>query len=211
MRHPQSLFVAVVLAALLAVTGLTGPASAASHSRHGSARTTGQNGASVVSEKRISDRIVDLTVQSPALGRTATVRLITPDGWDHRRHGQHWPVLYLLHGCCDTPDSWTRETDVEEIPALRDVLVVTPEGGPVGWYSDWWNHGAGGPPAWETFHLTEVRRLLERSYGAGKRRVIAGLSMGAAGAMTYAHATAGCSALRPPTAASFTRLRIPTA
>jgi S-formylglutathione hydrolase FrmB len=64
--------------------------------------------------------------------------------------------------------------------------VVTPEGGAAGWYSDWWNHGAGGPPAWETFHLTEVRRLLERGYGAGERRVIAGLSMGGAGALTYA-------------------------
>ena len=159
MRHSLRFVMVVVLAALLAVTGLVGTASAASHSRHGAARAT-QDGAYVVSEKRISDRIVDLTVQSPALGRTAVVRLITPRGWDQRRHGQRWPVLYLLHGCCDTPDSWTRETDVEEIPALRDVLVVTPEGGDVGWYSNWWNHGAGGPPAWETFHLTEVRRLL---------------------------------------------------
>jgi S-formylglutathione hydrolase FrmB len=186
MRHRQSWVAAVVLAAVLVVTGVLGPAAAASHSRHGSARPTAHDGAYVVSEKRIGDRIVDLTVQSPALGRTAIVRLITPKGWDQRRHGQRWPVLYLLHGCCDTPDSWTRETDVEEIPALRNVLVVTPEGGAVGWYSNWWNHGAGGAPAWETFHLTEVRRLLEREYGAGKRRVIAGLSMGGAGAMTYA-------------------------
>ena len=182
MRHSQRFVMAFVLAALLAVTGVAGTASAPSCS----ARATGQAGAYVVSEERISDRIVDLTVQSPALGRTAIVRLITPRGWDQRRHGQRWPVLYLLHGCCDTPDSWTRETDVEEIAALRNVLVVTPEGGEVGWYSNWWNHGAGGPPAWETFHLTEVRRLLERGYGAGKRRVIAGLSMGGAGAMTYA-------------------------
>jgi diacylglycerol O-acyltransferase / trehalose O-mycolyltransferase len=186
MRHPQRFVVAVVMAALLAVAGLGGAASAASDSRDGSSRATGQHGAYVVSEKRIGDRIVDLTVQSPALGQTAIVRLITPQGWDQRRRGQRWPVLYLLHGCCDTPDSWTRETDVEEIPSLRDVLVVTPDGGTVGWYSDWWNHGAGGPPAWETFHLSEVRRLLERGYGAGKRRVIAGLSMGGAGAMTYA-------------------------
>jgi diacylglycerol O-acyltransferase/trehalose O-mycolyltransferase len=186
MRHPQRFVVGVLLAALLAVTGLGGSASAAGHSRHGSERAKGHDGAYVVSERRISDRIVNLTVQSPALGRTAIVRLITPAGWDQRRHGQRWPVLYLLHGCCDTPDSWTRETDVEEIPALRDVLVVTPEGGSVGWYSNWWNHGAGGAPAWETFHLSEVRRLLQRGYGAGKRRVIAGLSMGGAGAMTYA-------------------------
>src|SRR3954447_10567005 len=135
-------------------------------------------GATVVAQTRVAAHIVDLAIQSPAMGRIASVRLITPDGWDQRRRGERWPVLYLLHGCCDTPDSWTRETDVEDIPALRNVLVVTPEGGSVGWYSNWWNHGAGGPPAWETFHLTEVRRLLERGYGAGKRRAIAGLSMG---------------------------------
>ena len=63
MRHRQSLATAVVLAALLAVTGLVTPALAA-----------GKDGAHVVSKQRISDRIVDLTVQSPALGRTAIVR-----------------------------------------------------------------------------------------------------------------------------------------
>ena len=114
------------------------------------------------------------------------VRLLTPDGWEQRRLGQSWPVLYLLHGCCDTYDSWTRETDVEELAALRGVLVVMPEAGPVGWYSNWWNGGAGGPPAWETFHLSELRKLLEHGYGAGHQRVIAGLSMGGFGALSYA-------------------------
>ncbi|WP_279580200.1 alpha/beta hydrolase [Fodinicola feengrottensis] len=61
-----------------------------------------------------------------------------------------------------------------------------PEGGPAGFYSNWWNHGERGAPAWETFHLTELRQLLERGYGAGTRRVIAGLSMGGFGALSYA-------------------------
>jgi diacylglycerol O-acyltransferase/trehalose O-mycolyltransferase len=144
------------------------------------------DGARVVAEQRVGPHLVDLIVQSPALGRTAKVRLLTPDGWQQRRPGDRWPVLYLLHGCCDTYDSWTRETDVEELRGLRGVLVVMPEAGAVGWYSDWWNYGAGGPPAWETFHLGELRRLLELGYGAGLRRVTAGLSMGGAGALTYA-------------------------
>jgi len=38
----------------------------------------------------------------------------------------------------------------------------------------------------ETFHLGEVRRLLQRDYGAGRRRVVAGLSMGGFGALSYA-------------------------
>lgn len=156
------------------------PGAAAAGDRGG-----GGGGARVVAEEAAGPRLVDLTVSSPALGRTAKVRLLTPDGWNDRRKGQRWPVLYLLHGCCDTYDSWTRETDVETLPQLRHVLVVMPEGGPAGWYSDWWNHGNGGPPAWETFHLGELRPLLEHGYGAGNRRVIAGLSMGGLGSLLY--------------------------
>ncbi|WP_369252857.1 alpha/beta hydrolase [Streptomyces sp. R41] len=146
----------------------------------------GGGGARVVAEENVGPHLVDLTVSSPALGRTAKVRLLTPDGWNERRKSQRWPVLYLLHGCCDTYDSWTRETDVATLPQLRHTLVVMPEGGPAGWYSDWWNHGKGGPPAWETFHLRELRPLLEHGYGAGERRVIAGLSMGGLGSLLYA-------------------------
>ncbi|CAM5333469.1 Esterase family protein OS=Streptomyces parvulus OX=146923 GN=Spa2297_27585 PE=4 SV=1 [Streptomyces parvulus] len=77
-------------------------------------------------------------------------------------------------------------TDVARTDSLRDVLVVMPEAGWNGWYSDWWNHGEGGDPAWETFHTVELRRLLERDWGAGDNRVVAGLSMGGQGALSYA-------------------------
>jgi diacylglycerol O-acyltransferase / trehalose O-mycolyltransferase len=135
--------------------------------------------ATVVRERQVAPRIVDLEVRSPALDGTAKVRLLTPDGWAKGRG--RWPVLYLLHGCCDTYVSWTRSTDIESWPQLRKVLVVMPDGGDVGFYSDWRSG-----PAWETFHLTELRRLLERDYGAGARRAIAGLSMGGLGAIDYA-------------------------
>jgi S-formylglutathione hydrolase FrmB len=142
--------------------------------------------AAVVARRQIAPRLVDLTVRSPALGRTAKVRLLTPVGWRPGRGGRRWPVLWLLHGCCDTYRSWTRSSDVARLAALRDVLVVMPEGGAVGFYSDWYNGGRGGPPRWERFHLTELRGLLERDFGAGRPRAIAGLSMGGFGAMSYA-------------------------
>lgn len=150
------------------------------------ARGSANQHATVVAQQHVAPRIVDLTVQSPALGRTAKVRLLTPDGWASRRTGQRWPVLYLLHGCCDTYDSWTRETHIDRVRRLRRVLVVMPEAGDVGFYSNWRNDGRGGPPAWETFHLVELRQLLERRYGAGTPRAVAGLSMGGLGAMSYA-------------------------
>ena len=134
----------------------------------------------VVAQARVAPRQLDLTVRSRALGREAKVRLLTPDGW-RAGTNRRWPVLYLLHGCCDTYESWTRSTDVAELAQLRDVLVVMPEGGDVGFYSDWLDG-----PAWEDFHLRELPRILERGFGAGSRRAIAGLSMGGLGAMVYA-------------------------
>ena len=169
---------------VLAIMAGAFPANAAG--AHGLGPAQQRDRAYVVAEQQVGPYLVDLTIRSPALGRTAKVRLLTPNGWEQRRRGDRWPVFYLLHGCCDTYDSWTRETDVEQLRRLRNVLVVMPEAGPVGFYSNWWNHGAGGPPAWETFHLRELRRLLERDYGAGHRRVTAGLSMGGFGALSYA-------------------------
>lgn len=164
--------------------GVAGPAPGAAAPRMHRASATDH--ATVVAEEQVAPRQVDLTISSPALGTTSKVRLLTPTGWEHRRPGQRWPVLYLLHGCCGDYTSWTSLTDVATIPSLQGVLVVMPEAGNTGWYSDWWNYGHGGAPAWETFHLTEVRGILEHGYGAGHKRVVAGLSMGGFGAMVYA-------------------------
>jgi alpha-glucoside transport system permease protein len=141
--------------------------------------------ARVVATQVLGPRVRDLTVDSPALGRSAKVRLLLPRRFQAQPN-RRWPVLWLLHGCCDTYQSWTRSTDVEELAGLADVLVVMPEAGEVGFYSDWYGRGQGGPSRWETFHLTELRQLLERDWRAGNRRVVAGLSMGGLGAMAYA-------------------------
>ncbi len=141
--------------------------------------------ARVVAVSAHGPRLLDLTVASPALGHTAMVGLLLPRRFA-AEPARRWPVLWLLHGCCNTYQSWTRSTDLKDLATLADVLVVMPEAGQVGFYSDWYNSGRGGPPRWETFHLVELRQLLERNYHAGGRRAIAGLSMGGLGAMAYA-------------------------
>ena len=132
----------------------------------------------------IDARTMDLTIASPAMGANEPVRVVLPPDWgtDMGR----WPVLYLLHGCCDSYVSWTRSTDVEQLSAGSDVLVVMPEAGGDGFYSNWWNGGTGGSPAWETFHLVELRQILDRGFRASSRMAVAGLSMGGYGAMKYA-------------------------
>ncbi|MBV9844629.1 MAG: hypothetical protein JOZ47_06120, partial [Kutzneria sp.] len=116
------------------------------------------DGARVVNQTVVAPRMVDLAITSPALGSVQTVRLLLPPDWD-TRPASRWPVLYLLHGCCDDYQSWTRSTDVAQLSADTDVLVVMPEAGRAGYYSNWLNG-----PAWETFHLVEVRQLLERGF-----------------------------------------------
>ncbi|HWD44952.1 MAG TPA: alpha/beta hydrolase family protein [Actinomycetota bacterium] len=141
--------------------------------------------AQVLATEVVGPRVRDLVIDSPALGRSAMVRLLLPRRFS-AEPGRRWPVLWLLQGCCDTYESWTRSTDVEQLDGLAKVLVVMPEAGQVGFYSDWRAPGRGGPSRWETFHLTELRQLLERDWRAGNRRVVAGLSMGGLGAMAYA-------------------------
>lgn len=142
-----------------------------------------RGGAWVVHEEQLGDRLLELTVRSEAVGRDVGVRLLLPRNWE-RFPRRDWPTLYLLHGCCDGDvgfRSWTNNTDVTEFTERADMLIVMPEAGPAGFYSDWL---AG--PAWETFHLKELRRLLERRYRSGHDRAVAGLSMGGFGALSYA-------------------------
>ena len=104
------------------------------------------SGARIVDVEELDERMVDLTIDSPAVG-TQKVRLLLPAGFDLGADAD-WPVLYLLHGGGNDYLSWTLETDVEELTADLDLLVVMPEAGAAGWYADWWIGGEGGPPMW---------------------------------------------------------------
>jgi diacylglycerol O-acyltransferase / trehalose O-mycolyltransferase len=161
--------------------------------------TTGvpaDDGARIVRVTTVDARTRDLTIVSPALGwpsRTpyaiVKVRLLLPSQFD-AQPAARWPVLFLLCGSDGNHTEWAMNTDVEKLTAPTDLLVVMPDAGG-GWYSNWWNSGKGGPPEWETFHLVELRQLLDRNWHAGDRRAIAGQSMGGLGAMNYAAAHPG--------------------
>jgi diacylglycerol O-acyltransferase / trehalose O-mycolyltransferase len=155
-------------------------------------------------------KILDLTITTPSLSVSVQppappdavyVRLILPSGWTATTT-RTWPVLYLLTGHGASYASWTCDTFIEDYVEKAGVIVVMPDGtrhysasdppdsltsGIPGEYSDWESpSNDGSPEAWETFHLTELRQLLESSYHASTTRAIAGLSMGGLGAMAYA-------------------------
>jgi S-formylglutathione hydrolase FrmB len=98
--------------------------------------------------------------------------------------GARYPVLYLLHGALADWRSWTDAGDAERITAGLNAIVVMPEGGNGGWYTDWFNGGAGGPPEWETFHIDQLIPWIDghyRTLADRDGRAIAGLSMGVSG------------------------------
>jgi S-formylglutathione hydrolase FrmB len=133
----------------------------------------------ILSTTELTPRLLQLTIESPAVGATVSVRLLLPA--DYARTTGRFPVLYLLHGCCDDYRSWTRYTDIAARSAHTEALIVMPDAGPVGFYTNWLQG-----PHWETFHLVELRHILEQHFRASDVRAIAGVSMGGLGALSYA-------------------------
>src|SRR5690606_30988631 len=80
----------------------------------------------------------------------------------------------------------TDKGDLEALTAGSDAIFVLPETSWCSAYSDWYNGGEGGPPAWERYLLDDVRGILESDYRANSTRAVAGNSMGGLGAMKFA-------------------------
>lgn len=143
-----------------------------------------ESGATITAVHPEGDRLLTLEIDSPAVGLTA-VSLLLPADYEQEPEAT-WPVLYLLHGATNDHTTWIEQTDVEALTEDLDLLVVMPDGGDYGFYSDWWSDGGGGTQRWETYHLSELPQLLERDFRAGDARAVAGLSMGGFGAVSYA-------------------------
>jgi diacylglycerol O-acyltransferase / trehalose O-mycolyltransferase len=141
--------------------------------------------ATVVSRTQLGPREVDLVAHSPSNNKDIPVRLLLPADWSATAP-RTWPVLYMLHGGNDDYTSWTRETDIEELSAPDGVIIVMPDAGRDGTYTDWFTLGGPGAAKWETFHLVELWNLLRGSFRASAVRGVGGLSSGGLGAMMYA-------------------------
>jgi S-formylglutathione hydrolase FrmB len=146
------------------------------------------SGIHVDSSSSVDPRLMDITVSTSALPAPAGVRVLLPNGYDPSQ-ATHYPVLYLLHGGFGSYTDWTTFGDIEQLSVGVPLIVVMPDGGPGGWYTNWSNYGAGGPPQWQTFHINQLIPWIDSNFNtiASKSgRAIAGLSMGGFGAMSYA-------------------------
>ncbi|TDD94636.1 alpha/beta hydrolase [Actinomadura rubrisoli] len=145
---------------------------------------TADDGARITAVKKVNASQFDVTIASPALGAAVRTRVMIPKGWK-TRSTRSWPVVYAYHGGNNKYTSWTKDSNIEQVAARYSAMVVMPEGGWNGSYTNWWNGGRGGIPEWENFHINEVIPLMERNFHAGPRRAAIGLSSGGQGAITY--------------------------
>lgn len=137
---------------------------------------------------RLSPRLTDHALRSPTLAATTRVRVLVP-GAEVDRPGPY-PVLWLLHGGDDDHRCWTDSGDAERSTEGLPLVVVMPDCGRGGWYSDWARPDTpAGRQLWTTFHLAELRSWVEATLPVRtdrRGRTIAGLSMGGFGALSYA-------------------------
>ena len=153
-----------------------------------SSTLAGARAITVVARQRPSARLEEWTLRTPALREPTRVRVLLPVGYGSDRR-RRYPVLYLLHGADSDYRAWTRDGDAEAITARTPMIVVMPDGGAMGWYTDWYQGDRPVQPRWETYHVGELVPWVDATYrtiAARRGRAIAGLSMGGYGALSYA-------------------------
>jgi S-formylglutathione hydrolase FrmB len=132
----------------------------------------------------LSTRMRELTFTTPALADPVRVRVLVPRKAAANPRARY-PALYLLHGSGGDERAWT-QLDAERLTEGLGVVVVMPDGGTNGWYTDW---PGGVQPQWERFHVDQLIPWIdahEPTIAARGKRAIAGFSMGGFGAMSYA-------------------------
>ena len=142
------------------------------------------------SQQQLSPRLTEHTLHSPSLSARTQVRVLVPDAAVAATHPAPYPVLWLLHGGDDDHRCWTESGNAEALTEGLPLVVVMPDCGRGGWYSDWHRpETEHGRQMWASYHLEELRSWVEGSWPVRTDRggrTIAGLSMGGFGALSYA-------------------------
>ena len=143
--------------------------------------------ATIVSKQKISERLQELTIETSAFAEPTKVHVFLPTGYDSLPP-RRWPVTYFLAGTQNNYDSFANFLDGVNMTAHYPSIVVSPDSNS-GYWSDWFNGGAFGPPQYETFVIDQLIPLIDRSYRTipeRAQRAVFGISMGGYGAMSLA-------------------------
>ncbi len=160
-----------VLATLLALVWLAAPAQAADPK--------------LVAEQEVRPRVFELTIETDAFAAPTKLHVLLPTGYDADR-ARRWPVTYFMAGTMNSYSTFVQLLPGEELTRSYPSIVVAPDA-KSGYWSDWYNGGALGPPKYETFVIEQLIPLIDAHFRTDPdRRAIFGISMGGYGAMMLA-------------------------
>jgi S-formylglutathione hydrolase FrmB len=189
MRRSSVALVALLSAVVLGLAPLAQPA------RADAPNLASGNGITVTATRWITPRTLEVDISTAKVAASAInggvhrVRITLPN--DYFTSGAtRYPVLYLLHGGAGGNSAqWTTGGGIVEAQtAGLPLITVMPDGGKVGWYTNWISQ-TGGAQNWRDFHVDQLIPGIDanlRTVASKSGRAIAGLSMGGFGAVRYA-------------------------
>jgi len=145
------------------------------------------DGARIVSQSQISARTLALTIATPSFNANTVVEVTLPSGYE-TDPAKRWPVTYYLAGTNHDSATFRALYNGENLTSAYPSIIVSPDGD-AGYWSDWFNAGAGGPPLYETFVSKQLIPLIDanfRTIAERAQRAIMGESMGGYGVLMMA-------------------------
>ena len=143
--------------------------------------------AHITAEKKIGPRVIELTISTSAFTGPTKVDVDLPVGYDADPR-RRWPVTYFLAGTMNTYRTFNDFVDGVRLTESFPSIVVSPNGDS-GYWSDWYNAAAFGPPMYETYVIDQLIPLIDarfRTIPRRSQRAVMGTSMGGYGAMMVA-------------------------
>ncbi len=142
------------------------------------------NGLRIVQRGETDPRMWYYRFATAEIGWQPAVNVLLPD--DYHTSGRTYPVLYMLHGGGGDFIEFDRQ-GIRELTAGKPIIVVMPDGGKTGWYSNPVSSNVG-PRNWENFHINQLIPWIDanfRTFAEYDGRAIGGFSMGGFGALKY--------------------------
>lgn len=152
-----------------------------------SANAAGNGFGLTITEHSAMGRLHYYRFATANIGWNPAVNVLLPEDYFHTTW-RRYPVLYLLHGGLQDFRTFHMQDDIVGLTRGRRLIVVMPDGGPAGWYSNPVKSLAG-PRNWESFHIGQLLPWMDanfRTYAEYNGRAVSGFSMGGFGALKYA-------------------------
>jgi S-formylglutathione hydrolase FrmB len=184
------------LAAALAIATIaaTAPLLASTPAMADAPNLVSGSGITVSATRWITPRTLEADISTSLVAANSIngphrIRITLPESY-FANPTARYPVLYLLHGGAGGNSAqWTSGGGAaEQITSGKPIITVMPDGGKVGWFTNWVNQSKG-VQRWADFYETQVVPWVDanlRTVAAKDGRAIAGLSMGGYGAVRIA-------------------------